>query len=38
MKRDRIDYWMGNGARMSERVGKLLAQPVAEPVGAPTAA
>ena len=38
MKRDRIDYWMGNGARMSERVGKLFAQPVAEPAGAPTAA
>ena len=25
LKRDRIDYWTGNGARLSERVGKLLA-------------
>jgi small subunit ribosomal protein S16 len=30
LKRDRIDYWVGNGAKMSERVGKLFAQPVAE--------
>jgi small subunit ribosomal protein S16 len=30
LKRDRIDYWVGNGARMSERVGKLVAKPVAE--------
>ena len=30
LKRDRIDYWVGNGARMSERVGKLFAKPVAE--------
>jgi small subunit ribosomal protein S16 len=30
LKRDRIDYWVGNGARMSERVGKLFAQPVSE--------
>ena len=24
LKRDRIEYWVGNGAQMSERVGKLL--------------
>jgi small subunit ribosomal protein S16 len=26
LKRDRIDYWTGNGAQLSERVGKLLAK------------
>jgi small subunit ribosomal protein S16 len=25
LKRDRIDYWTGNGAQLSDRVGKLLA-------------
>ena len=37
LKRDRIDYWTGNGAQLSERVGKLLA---AAPAAAsePTAA
>ena len=25
LKRDRIDYWTGNGAQLSERVGKLMA-------------
>jgi len=25
-KRDRIDYWVGNGAQLSETVGKLLAK------------
>jgi small subunit ribosomal protein S16 len=37
LKRDRIDYWTGKGAQLSERVGKLLAkyQPAeAEPVAA----
>ena len=29
LKRDRIDFWIGNGARLSERVGKLYAVPVA---------
>ena len=24
LKRDRIEYWTGNGAQLSERVGKLL--------------
>ena len=26
LKRDRIDYWVGNGAQLSDRVGKLLAK------------
>ena len=26
LKRDRIDYWVGNGARLSDRVEKLLGQ------------
>ncbi len=30
LKRDRIDYWVGNGARMSDRVGKLFAVPAAD--------
>lgn len=25
IKRDRVDFWTGNGAQLSERVGKLLA-------------
>lgn len=24
IKRDRVDFWTGNGAQLSERVGKLL--------------
>jgi len=35
LKRDRIDYWIGNGAKMSDRVEKLFGQPVA---AAPAAA
>ena len=32
LKRDRIDYWTGNGAQLSERVGKLMkAAPAAAP-------
>ena len=31
LKRDRIDYWVGNGARMSDRVEKLFAKPLPEP-------
>ena len=27
LKRDRIDYWVGNGAKLSDRVEKLVAQP-----------
>ena len=34
LKRDRIDYWTGNGAQLSDRVGKLLAK---APVSAPAA-
>ena len=34
LKRDRIDYWVGNGARMSDRVEKLVSQPAAEPASA----
>jgi small subunit ribosomal protein S16 len=26
LKRDRIDYWVGKGAQLSPRVGKLLAK------------
>lgn len=39
IKRDRVDYWTGNGAQLSERVGKLLANaPVAVPTESATAA
>lgn len=32
LKRDRIDYWVGKGAQMSERVSQLFAkQPAATP-------
>ncbi|HEV2647361.1 MAG TPA: 30S ribosomal protein S16 [Acidobacteriaceae bacterium] len=34
LKRDRIDYWVSNGARMSDRVEKLFAQPVVESAAA----
>ena len=41
LKRDRIAYWTGNGAQLSERVGKLMAMAPAvlavEPVAAPVA-
>ncbi|MDH5446636.1 MAG: 30S ribosomal protein S16 [Gammaproteobacteria bacterium] len=29
IKRDRIDYWLGQGAQTSERVGKLLKEQAA---------
>jgi small subunit ribosomal protein S16 len=29
LKRDRIDYWVGNGAQVSDRLEKLLKQPAA---------
>ena len=35
LKRDRIDYWVGKGAQLSDRVGKLVAKPV--PAAAPVA-
>ena len=28
LKRDRIDYWVSKGAKMSDRVSKLVAKPV----------
>ena len=35
LKRDRIDYWVGNGAQLSDRVEKLLAQqPAQQPLEA----
>jgi small subunit ribosomal protein S16 len=37
LKRDRIDYWVGNGALLSDRVAKLYAAPVPEPLAAPVA-
>jgi len=35
LKRERIEHWVGKGAQLSERVGKLLAKyPAAAPVAA----
>jgi len=34
LKRDRIDYWVGNGAQLSSRVALLFAKPVVEVVAA----
>ena len=34
-KRDRIDYWTGKGAQLSETVGKLLAKHQAAPAPTP---
>ncbi len=33
LKRERIDYWTGNGAQLSERVSKLLASAPAGSAG-----
>ena len=38
LKRDRIEYWAGHGARLSERVGKLLAATPAAAVETASAA
>ena len=38
LKHDRIAYWTGNGAQLSERVGKLLAATPAANVEEPVAA
>jgi small subunit ribosomal protein S16 len=38
LKRERIDYWVGNGAQMSDRVGKLFAQPAVQPAAEPATA
>jgi small subunit ribosomal protein S16 len=27
LKRDRVDYWVSKGARMSDRVSKIVSQP-----------
>ena len=38
LKRDRIDYWTGNGAQLSERVAKLVkAAPASTPEAQPEA-
>jgi small subunit ribosomal protein S16 len=29
LKRERIEYWVSKGAKLSDRVGKILAKPVA---------
>jgi small subunit ribosomal protein S16 len=29
LKRERIDYWISKGAKMSDRVGKIVAKPAA---------
>ena len=34
LKRDRIDYWVGNGAQMSGRMAKLVSQPAAAQLAA----
>jgi small subunit ribosomal protein S16 len=28
LKRDRVEYWVSKGARMSDRVSKIMSQPV----------
>ena len=33
LRRDRIEYWVAQGAKMSERVSKLMAQPAPAPAG-----
>jgi small subunit ribosomal protein S16 len=38
LKRDRIDYWVGNGAKLSDRMAKLVAQPAASQASAAPAA
>ena len=37
LKRDRIDYWTGNGAQLSDRVEKLLAAAPAKTEAVPAA-
>ena len=37
LKRDRIDYWVGKGAQLSDRVGKLAAQAPTAVENAPAA-
>ena len=35
LKRERIDYWISKGAKMSDRVGKIVSKPA--PAAAPAA-
>ena len=37
LKRERIDYWVANGAILSDRVSKLYAAPVPVPAAEPAA-
>lgn len=38
LKRDRIDYWVSKGAKMSDRVSKIFSKPAAaQPAAAPVA-
>jgi small subunit ribosomal protein S16 len=37
LKRERIQYWVSKGAKMSDRVSKLMAKPVAAAAPAATA-
>ena len=32
VKRERVEYWVSKGAKMSDRVSKLMAKPVPAPV------
>lgn len=34
LKRDRVDYWVSKGAKMSDRVSKIVAKPVPAPAPA----
>jgi small subunit ribosomal protein S16 len=34
LKRDRVDYWVGKGAQLSDRVEKLLAAPAVQSAAA----
>ena len=38
LKRERIAYWVSKGAKMSERVSKLMAKPVPTPAAEGSAA
>lgn len=37
LKRERIDYWVSKGARLSDRVGKILSAPAPAAAAAPVA-
>ena len=37
LKRERIEHWVSKGARLSERVGKLMAKPAAAEASTPAA-